>query len=83
MQQLTSLFAESIHRLMHRTLTLHPRGWHDRSALSCWPWGPLQRSTCLSAIIAVMGAVEHHQIDQALVSFAYVRSRSVRTDEDG
>ena len=43
----------------------------------------MQRLTCLSAIIAVMGAVEHHQIDQALVSFAYVRSRSVRTDEDG
>ena len=45
-QQVTSLFAESIHRSIHRTLALHPRGWRDRSVLSCWPWAPVRRSTC-------------------------------------
>lgn len=45
-QRLTSLFAESIHRPIHRTLALHTRDWRDRSALSCWPWAPVQRSTC-------------------------------------
>jgi site-specific recombinase XerC len=48
-QQLTSLFAESVHSLMHRTLALHSRGWRDRSVLSCWPWGPTQRSGRLSS----------------------------------
>jgi hypothetical protein len=37
-QRLTSHFTETIHNLMHRTLALHPRGWRDRSMLSCWPW---------------------------------------------
>jgi hypothetical protein len=33
---LTCTFTQIIHRLMHRTLTLHPRGRRDRSMLSCW-----------------------------------------------
>ena len=41
----------------------------------------------LPAIVAVMAAVEHHPVDQALVSFvvsfSYVRRRSARTTEDG
>ncbi len=34
-QRLTSVFGQTIHRLMHRALALHPRGWRDRSMLSC------------------------------------------------
>jgi hypothetical protein len=45
-QRLTSLFAECIHRPIHMTLALHPRGRRDSSVLSCWPWAPVQRSTC-------------------------------------
>ena len=45
-QRLSSLFAGSIHRPVHRALALHTRGWRDRSALSCWPWALMQRSTC-------------------------------------
>lgn len=37
-QRLTSMFTETIHRLMHRTLAWQARGWRDRSLLSCWPW---------------------------------------------
>jgi hypothetical protein len=47
---LTSLFAGIIHRIMHRTLAFHSRGWRDTSMLSCWPWGPLPRSTCLPSL---------------------------------
>jgi hypothetical protein len=41
----------------------------------------------LPATAAVIVAVEHHSVDQALVSFlvsfAYVRNRSTRITEDG
>jgi hypothetical protein len=44
--------------------------------------GPL-RAVDPPIIVAVPVAVEHDQLDQALVSFAYVRRRSMRTDDDG
>jgi hypothetical protein len=49
-QGLTCQFSESIHNLMHRTLAWAPRGWRDRSVLSCWPWGPIQRSIRLPSL---------------------------------
>jgi integrase/recombinase XerD len=67
-QQLTSLFAESVHSLMHRTLALHPRGWRDRSVLSCWPWGPTQRSGRLSPRPSWLPSIPS-PVDQAVVSF--------------
>jgi hypothetical protein len=36
----------------------------------------------LPALVAVMVAVEHHRLGEALVLFAGVRSRSVRTDDE-
>jgi hypothetical protein len=77
-RRLTSAFTETIHRLIHRTLTLHPRGWRDRSMLSCWPRGPSHRpgpAACCHR--------EDHRTGHALVSFVYVRNRSARTTEDG
>jgi hypothetical protein len=53
--QLTSVFAESIHSVMHRTLALHPRGWRDRSVLSCWSWdlSTVNLPTVVAVIVAV------------------------------
>jgi hypothetical protein len=69
---LTSLFAGIIHRIMHRTLAFHSRGWRDTSMLSCWPWGPLPRSTCLPSLpswlrptAAVSTAAAAHPPDRA------------------
>jgi len=52
------MFTQIIHRLMHRTLTLHPRDWRDRSMLSCWSRvlhidrGSLPNDVVIGAILA-------------------------------
>lgn len=80
-RHLTSLFTESIHRFVHRTLA-----WHPGAGVmgACSHAGPESFATVdLPAVIAVMVAVEYHRVDQGLVSFlvsfTYVRTRLAGT----